>query len=92
MATMKEIYLEAWHRGYDRGLADKDEGYVNDSPLSGEWAGESIPELLGDLIKQAMNTGISVLMDIDEDHIIQELCDEYEDGYFEANDIERVYE
>lgn len=89
MATMKEIYLEAWHRGYDRGLADKDEGYFNDSPLSGEWAGESIPELLGDLIKQAMRV---TPMSLDEGQIIQELCDEYEDGYLEANDIERVYE
>ena len=89
MATMKEIYLEAWHRGYDRGLADKGEGYVNDSPLSGEWAGESIPELLGDLITQVMK---ATPIGMDEGHIIQELCDEYEDGYFEANDIERVCE
>jgi len=61
----------AHDRGYERGvndalaLAEK-----NDYPLSGEWAGESITELLGDLITLAEN-----------DEHAHEVCVAYEDGY-----------
>ena len=58
-------------RGYIRGandalaLAEK-----NDSPLSGEWAGESMTELIGDLIAKAG----------DDEHCF-EVVTAYEDGY-----------
>lgn len=64
----------AYERGLERGKADKADGFYNDSPLSGEWAGESIPELLGDLF------------DVYEDgeHNDSDLCDAYEAGYEKA--------
>jgi len=58
-------------RGYIRGandalaLAEK-----NDFPLSGEWAGESMTELIGDLIAKA-----------DNDEHGHEICMAYEEGY-----------
>lgn len=70
------ILKEAEERGYKRGaydalcLAEK-----NDSPLSGEWAGESIPELLGDLLALAEN-----------DEHQHEVCEAYEDGYSRGYD------
>jgi hypothetical protein len=66
------ILKEAEERGYKRGaydalcLAER-----NDSPLSGEWAGESLNELLGDLL--ALSDGDEHLYDV---------CEAYEDGYF----------
>lgn len=89
MRAIEIVFNKAWQRGYDRGLADKNQGYVADGPLSGEWAGESINELLGDLITTALNATPDWL---DEEQIIDEICTEYEGGYFEANDIERAYE
>ena len=68
-SDLNEILDQAHERGYARGgydalcLAPK-----NDAPLSGEWAGESIPELLGDLL---------ALLGDDEDDI----CSAYEEGY-----------
>jgi hypothetical protein len=70
------------------------QGYENPTPLSGEWAGESIPEILGDLIKQA--TMISAEMkglgedgmdnvDGDPYEAWQDICDNYETGYFDGN-------
>jgi hypothetical protein len=58
-------------RGYERGandalaLAEK-----NDFPLSGEWAGESMTELIGDLVAKAEN-----------DEHGHEICMAYEEGY-----------
>jgi hypothetical protein len=68
---------EAYWRGYERGQADAREGYRNDAPLSGEWAGESIPELLGGLYE-------SLPLDLQPD-AIDRLCDAYEEGYYEGN-------
>ena len=62
---------DAEARGYARGandalaLAEK-----NDFPLSGEWAGESMTELIGDLIAKAEN-----------DEHGHEICMAYEEGY-----------
>lgn len=62
---------DAEARGYERGandalaLAEK-----NDFPLSGEWAGESMNELIGDLLALAEN-----------DEHGHEICMAYEDGY-----------
>lgn len=64
----------AYERGLERGQGDAQAGYYNESPLSGEWAGESIPELLGDLI---------VRFEDDSDNL-EELCDLYEQGYNKA--------
>lgn len=72
----------AHDRGYARGvddalaLAEK-----NDYPLSGEWAGESITELLGDLIAHAEN-----------DEHAHEICVAYEDGYSLGYDDTKVEE
>jgi hypothetical protein len=70
---------QAYWRGYERGRADATEiGERNPAPLSGEWGGESIPELLGDLYK-----GCDPNM---EDIIIDNLCDSYERGYDDGYD------
>lgn len=77
----EEIRDAARLRGLARGIGDCEQGYQNDAPLSGEWAGESIPELLGDLIDAAERyAGDSA--DIGE--IQSELCDSYEEGYRDA--------
>lgn len=64
----------AFDRGLDQGTADRDKGYYNDAPLSGEWAGESVTELLGDLFMNFM----------DGTDNISDLCDAYEAGYQSA--------
>lgn len=64
---------QAYQRGLDRGRCDERAGYYNDTPLSGEWAGESIPELVGDLIG-------------DDDDMHDAICDHYENGYRAAFD------
>ena len=71
----KNIYKRAYALGEAHGAYDKREGVYNDSPLSGEWAGESIPELLGDLCREAGDDG----------ELLQELCEEYEKGYESQN-------
>lgn len=67
-------YRRAFTRGYAHGIQDKKEGYYNEAPLSGEWAGMSITEIIGDLIDEA------------GDEYSQDICDEYERGYFSANE------
>lgn len=80
MKTDEQVLKDARQRGYDRGLADKKEGTHRDGILSGEWAGDSITELLGDLISRT-----------DEDGE-QWVCDEYVAGYEEANEPdEKLY-
>lgn len=71
----KDIYKEAYALGKAHGAYDRREGVYNDSPLSGEWAGESIPELLGDLWREVGDDG----------DLLQELCEEYEKGYESQN-------
>lgn len=66
----------AYDRGYARGANDLYEGFINEAPLSGEWAGESIPELLGDLL-DTYEDGES-----NED----DLCVAYEAGYQKAQE------
>lgn len=43
----------AWRRGYERGHGDNACKFYDESPLSGEWAGYSERELLGDLFDEA---------------------------------------
>jgi hypothetical protein len=61
----------AYDRGFVRGSHDCAEGFYNEAPLSGEWAGESIPELLGDLFDEDFGN-------------FDEVCERYEEGYNKA--------
>jgi hypothetical protein len=77
----RNIIAEARERGHDHGVND---GVFsrkrNDSPLSGEWAGESLNELLGDLLALAEN-----------DEHQHEVCEAYEDGYFRGYLLTKVF-
>lgn len=61
---------ESYRRGRLRGESDEYNNYYNDAPLSGEWAEESINELLGDLIG-----------DDDDYEWSDEICQAYLNGY-----------
>jgi hypothetical protein len=74
------ILIEAYERGKQQGWHDKLQGYENPTPLSGEWAGESIPEILGDLIASAEE-----LIGEYDSGVWQDICDNYETGYFDGN-------
>jgi hypothetical protein len=74
------ILIEAYERGKQQGWHDKLQGYENPTPLSGEWAGESIPEILGDLISDAEK-----LIGEYDSGVWQDICDNYETGYFDGN-------
>jgi hypothetical protein len=76
------LLVSAYERGVSQGTNDRLTGLHNDSPLSGEWSGESIPELLGDLIKKAEK--INGVPD-NSGRLWQEICDNYETGYYEGN-------
>ena len=72
----------AYTRGKHKGEADKEVGFYNDAPLSGEWAGESVQELLGDLIRtieELVERGETITDDVN--WFINDLCDSYESGY-----------
>jgi hypothetical protein len=79
--TLNGLTAIARVRGEHRGEADKEHGFFNDAPLSGEWAGESANELLGDLFR----TAEVLAKDSDESYwLIQDICDAYESGYSEG--------
>jgi hypothetical protein len=89
-----QLLVTAYERGVMQGTHDRLGGYHNPTPLSGEYAGESIPEILGDLIRRA--TMISAEMkglgedgmdnvDGDPYEAWQDICDNYETGYFDGN-------
>jgi hypothetical protein len=78
----EEIILTSYERGQARGHNDRLNGYGTDSPLSGEWAGESITELLGDLIARAEQ--VNGVPD-NSGKLWQDICDNYEAGYFDGN-------
>jgi len=65
--NLTTILAEAFERGSAHGAPD----------LSGQWAGESIPELLGDLIDEAEELDVLWLGD---DDVSARICDEYEEG------------
>jgi hypothetical protein len=88
------ILIEAYERGKQQGWHDKLQGYENPTPLSGEWAGESPNEILGDLIREATMLSAEAQglgesgMDSAEgatDCAWQDICDNYETGYFDGN-------
>ena len=90
----EDILVKAYERGVTQGTFDRLKGYYNPTPLSGEYAGESPNEILGDLIRRA--TMISAEMkglgeegmdDLDGDpyEAYQDVCDNYETGYFDGN-------
>lgn len=73
--------LEAERRGRDRALNEIASGQSEPgSPLSGEWAGESITELLGDLVAGYVEVGVS------ESDATEWVCDDFERGYFDEWD------
>lgn len=73
---IERIEEQARGRGYLRGCVDRESGPVpNLSPLSGEWAGESVRELLGDLIDSLARLGVN------ESDAYDIVCDAYESGY-----------
>ena len=75
--TQNDLLNEAGWRGILRGQDDRLNGMPrNDAPLSGEWAGESITELLGDLIISGGDDG----------DFVNDLCDSYERCYNHAYD------
>lgn len=70
---------DAYGRGRVRGIDDRNVSPVpNLSPLSGEWAGESVRELLGDLVDELISIGWD---DEDAEDIV---CDSYETGYVDG--------
>lgn len=78
-ATLERMARDAYRLGKSHGNADRMEGYYNDAPLSGEWAGESIPELLGDLYREVCARAES---ELDASDVLSDLCDAYEEGYY----------
>lgn len=74
----------AYDRGKVRGQIDESMNHYDDSPLSGEWAGYSIVELIGDLFPEDGEDGDPSYWDI------HRLCELYEEGYRSAFD-DRVF-
>lgn len=73
---LERIGEQARGRGYLRGCVDRENSPVpNLAPLSGEWAGESVRELLGDLIDGLVSIGWG------EDDACADVCDAFEQGY-----------
>lgn len=73
---------EAYWRGCRMAESDRimPDAWPRVSPLSGEWAGESVPELLGDLV-DAVTGGENMESDWDECDVIDALCETFEHGY-----------
>lgn len=76
---------EAYWRGVRMALSDQDVrgSWPRVSPLSGEWAGESVIELLGDLI-DAVADGENMESDWDVYDVQDALCETFEQGYAQA--------
>lgn len=80
MTTINQLKEQAYSRGYTRGTDDAFADCYNEAPLSGEFAGESIEELLGDLLRQAEKVTHDFPTD-DIHEIFTEIMDSYEEGY-----------
>jgi hypothetical protein len=84
METQLETILTWAHeRGYMRGEHDRFSDVTNEAPLSGEWAGESPQELLGDLFAHA--TALTADFPDNTGEIFTEIMDSYEQGYEAGN-------
>lgn len=70
--TSTQTY-ETFLRMFDEGTLPDD--YLAPYPLSGEWAGESIAEVLGDMFPQLLDD------DADVDYWHGDITDAYEDGF-----------
>lgn len=81
--TIDQILAQAYARGHARGMADYAAGYGTLTPLSGQWAGESVPELLGDLILKLE----ALTHDYPDAVIYDEIADSYEKGYWDGNNV-----
>jgi hypothetical protein len=79
----------AYQRGYERGLADNESKYYCECPLSGEWAGESSVELLGDLFHLAERDWFA---ERGMDHESSLAWSEVSDMYESRTEIEEHYE
>jgi hypothetical protein len=74
---MDEVFQEARERGRRLAVAEIREGCEESrDPLSGEWAGESVTELIGDLVARVVGSYD------DEGDAWADVADEYEAGYF----------
>lgn len=92
---ISQLVKDGYDRGFERGQWDKQEGHYQTEPLSGEWAGESVIELLGDLIGTAEQL-YQIAQGVGEDDptywsdlaemgaLASEICEAYEDGYSNA--------
>jgi hypothetical protein len=75
----QEILAAAYARGRATGESKALDGWRDTDPLSGEWAGESITELVGDMVeKWSRITGVT---DDEVDEYWQSVADEYERGH-----------
>ena len=70
--TTQKTYEEFLRLDADCDLPDD---YLPPDPLSGEWAGESIPELLGDEFPELLSD------DVDVDYWHGDILMAYEDGF-----------
>ncbi len=71
--NLDNLVREAARRGSDFGIG---RDFSESGPLSGEWAGESIPELLGDLLEMAEALDLDAATD---------LCDAFESAAYDAS-------
>lgn len=85
--TIDKLLADARMRGIVRATYDRSDGTYNPQPLSGEWAGESMMEILGDLIDSWDGVSDSD-MEIGKDAILDDACDAYESGYDSVFDID----
>jgi len=71
--NLDNLCREAARRGADFGIG---RDFSESGPLSGEWAGESIAELLGDLLDMADALDLDAAPDI---------CDAFESAAYDAS-------
>lgn len=88
METMETVLEQARERGRRRGSDHEYVDCYDESPLSGEWAGYSVPELLGDLIAAGERIDLAAGGDPDliMETVIGPICDSYLAGYQSAFD------
>ena len=83
METIELVLKLAAQRGLWRGQDHERHDCYDECPLSGEWAGESVPELLGDLIATGERIYLAAGGDDDliMETVIGPICDSYLEGY-----------